>query len=164
MRCRQSGLTYLALLLAVALSGVALAAAGTLWSFERQREKEVELLFVGEQFRQAIRRYYEASPGRVRQYPGSLDDLLQDNRFLGVERRLRQIYVDPMTGGRQWGLVKAPEGGVMGVHSLAEGRPVKTAGFALRDADLEGKSKYSEWRFVYRPTAPRDQESRSYAN
>lgn len=165
MPCRQCGLTYLALLLAVALTSITLAATGTLWSFERQREKEAELLFIGEQFRQAIRRYYEASPGSVKHYPAGLDDLLQDLRFLGVERRLRQIYIDPMTGARQWGLVRAPEGGIMGVHSLADGRPIKTAGFALRDADLEGKTKYSEWRFVYRPVVPHaEQASRHHPN
>lgn len=150
-RNTQNGFTYLALLFAVALAGIALAATGTIWSTERQRERELELLFVGKQFRQAIQFYYENSPGRVKQYPRSLDDLLLDNRYLGVERRLRQIYVDPVTGEKEWGLDAAPEGGIMGVHSLSNEAPIKTTGFAVRDADFEGKEKYSDWRFVYRP-------------
>lgn len=153
MRRKQTGLTYLALLFAVAMAGITLAATGTIWSMERQRERETELLFIGNQFRQAIRLYYERSPGQVKRYPMSLSDLLLDNRFLGTQRRLRQIYIDPMTGGEEWGVVAAPEGGIMGVYSLSDATPIKTSGFAIRDADLEGKKKYSDWRFIYRPAA-----------
>lgn len=153
MRRKQTGLTYLALLFAVAMAGITLAATGTIWSMERQRERETELQFIGNQFRQAIRLYYERSPGQVKRYPMSLNDLLLDNRFLGIQRRLRQIYIDPMTGGEEWGAVAAPEGGIMGVYSLSDATPIKTSGFAIRDADLEGKKKYSDWRFIYRPAA-----------
>lgn len=153
MRRKQTGLTYLALLFAVAMAGITLAATGTIWSMERQRERETELLFIGNQFRQAIRLYYERSPGQVKRYPMSLSDLLLDNRFLGTQRRLRQIYLDPMTGGEEWGIVAAPEGGIMGIYSLSDATPIKTSGFAIRDADLEGKKKYSDWRFIYRPAA-----------
>lgn len=148
---RQNGFTYLALLFAVAMAGIALAATGTMWSMQRQREREKELLFIGNQFRQAIRLYYERSPGTVKRYPLSLNELLLDNRYLGVERRLRQIYVDPLTNEAAWGLVHAPEGGIMGVHSLSNQRPIKTAGFADRDAAFAGKEKYADWQFVYRP-------------
>lgn len=150
MRRNQSGFTYMGLLFAVALAGVALAATGTLWSTQRQREREQELLFVGDQIRKAIGSYYERSPGTVKKYPAKLDDLLKDNRFIGVQRHLRQHYVDPLTNSKQWGLVAAPEGGVMGVYSLATDTPIKQAGFAERDAEFEGKSRYSDWKFVYR--------------
>lgn len=146
----QRGFTYLAMLFAVAMVGVALSAAGVMWSTERQREREKELLFIGNQFRHAIADYYEHSPGTVKRYPRSLVDLLRDNRFLGIQRHLRQIYVDPMTGSDNWGLITAPEGGIMGVHSLSNARPVKQAGFSDRDADFERKETYSDWRFVYR--------------
>ena len=53
----QRGFTYVGLLLAVALAGVALAAAGTLWSTVAQRDRELELLFVGDQYRRAIGSY-----------------------------------------------------------------------------------------------------------
>ena len=65
----QGGFTYLALLIAVALIGIGLVAASEVWSQSRQREKEQELLFIGEQFRQAIGMYYERTPGAVRRYP-----------------------------------------------------------------------------------------------
>lgn len=147
----QGGFTYLALLFAVALAGIVLAATGVVWSTERQRERERELLFVGNQFRQAIGSYYERSPGLVKRYPRSLNDLLKDDRYLSTQRHLRQIYTDPITGSPEWGLIAAPEGGVMGVYSLSNEKAVKRSGFAFRDAEFEGAAKYSQWRFVYRP-------------
>jgi len=49
--------------------------------------------------------------------------------------------------------VKSPDGGFAGVYSLSEDAPLKAAGFAVRDASFEGKSKYSEWQFVFAPPA-----------
>jgi type II secretory pathway pseudopilin PulG len=150
-RYRQAGFTYLALLFTVAVAGVVLAATGALWSVEAQREREVELLFVGNQFRQAIRSYYEQSPGMLKHYPMNLDELVKDNRYLGVKRHLRRIYTDPIMGRSEWGLLMAPEGGIMGVRSLSDRAPIKRSTFLLRDAMFEGKDMYSEWHFVYRP-------------
>lgn len=151
MQTSQRGFTYLGLLFAVALAGVALAATGVVWSMERQRERERELLFIGEQFREAIASYYERSPGLVKRYPAKLDDLLKDGRFLTVRRHLTQIYRDPMTGTRNWGLISAPEGGVMGVFSTSTAAPIKRAGFAAEFSEFDGKGSYAEWRFIYRP-------------
>jgi hypothetical protein len=67
--------------------------------------------------------YFQRSPGTAKRYPARLGDLLEDRRFLSRQRYLRRIYVDPMTGKAEWGLVQAPQGGVMGVYSLAEGKP-----------------------------------------
>lgn len=150
---RQRGLTYLAVLFMIALSGIALAAVGTVWSAERQRQREDDLLFVGGQFRAAIASYYERSPGLVKRYPAKLDDLVKDNRFLTVQRHLRQLFPDPMTGAADWGLINAPEGGIMGVYSLDTTATMKRSGFALADAALEGKERYTDWHFEYRPAA-----------
>jgi type II secretory pathway pseudopilin PulG len=151
---REQGFTYLALMIAVAVIGAGLAAAGTLWSQARQREKEAELLFIGAQFRQAIARYYQRTPGAAPRYPAKLEDLLLDRRYPSVERHLRRIYADPMTGKAQWGLIEAPEGGIMGVRSLSEQAPIKTANFRPADRELEGKSRYSEWKFTWQPLPP----------
>lgn len=147
----QRGFTYLGLLFAVAIVGVLLAAVGVLWSTERQRQKEAELLLIGAEFRAAIGAYYEQTPGLVKRYPAKLQDLLKDDRYLSVRRYLRQIYADPMTGTREWGLVVAPEGGIMGVRSLSEAQPIKQAEFPFEWMDFDGMRQYSEWRFVYRP-------------
>jgi type II secretory pathway pseudopilin PulG len=55
----QNGLVLLALLIALAISSVAMMGAPDVWALQRQRQQEEELLFVGDQYRLAIQRYYE---------------------------------------------------------------------------------------------------------
>lgn len=143
-----SGFTYVAMLIGVAVIGLVLAGTGQVWSQSSQREKEQELLFIGNQFRQAIERYQRESPGSARRYPGTLEELLQDSRHVTVKRHLRRIYRDPMTGEAQWGLVVAPEGGIMGVHSLSNAAPLKTGNFAKSDQRFKGAVRYSDWLFI----------------
>ena len=151
---RQRGFTYLLLLAVIAVSGAALAAMGQLASHARQREKEAELLFVGDQYRDAIHSYYERSPGGAKRYPQKLEDMLQDVRVPTVQRYLRRLYRDPITGKPDWGLVQAPEGGIMGVYSLSEEPPVKTGGFSKANQAFDGAEKYSDWKFTYAPAVP----------
>lgn len=150
-RNRSAGFTYLGLLLAIVLIGVALAGAATLWSAERKRERERELLHIGHKFREAIGQYYNRTPGAVKQYPPTLEALLRDDRFPTPQRYLRQIYVDPFTGTKNWGIVEATSGGIMGVHSLSAETALKTANFRPTDKSFEGKLLHGEWMFVYLP-------------
>lgn len=156
----ERGFTYAAMLLAVAIVGIGLAAAGQSWSTVAQREREAELLFIGGEYRRAIRSYVLASPGAQR-YPRRLQDLLADDRFPSTRRHLRRIYRDPVTGGREWGLVDAPGGGIMGVHSVSEATPFKTSAFREEDRALEGAARYSDWKFVYEPQPPAAQAQSS---
>ena len=150
----QEGFTYLSALFLVAAVGAGLAATGEIWSHARQREKEAELIWIGNQFKQAIGLYYQRSPGNVKRYPEKLEDLLEDKRYLSVQRYLRKIYVDPIAGKPTWGLVAAPGGGVMGVYSTAEGKPMKSASPVREDWSTRGSTSYREWQFVYAPPAP----------
>lgn len=147
----QRGFTYIGVLVFVALVGVALAGVGQLWSTNAKRDKEAQLLFVGDEFRRAIGSYYEGSPG-VHQFPQALEDLLEDRRLPVVRRHLRKIYVDPMTGGTEWGLVKNGNA-ILGVHSLSQDKPLKTANFRAEDAPFEGSRAYADWTFAYRPAS-----------
>ena len=154
-RSRSSGFTYLALLIAVAITAGALAAAGGLYSHVSQREKERELLFVGEQFRQAIALYYWRTPGGAHQYPKDLEALLEDKRWPVTQRYLRKVYRDPMTGTQDWGVVEAPGGaGIMGVYSKSESVPIKTANFPARWTAFEEARNYADWKFVFSPETP----------
>lgn len=150
-RAKQLGVTYLAVLFLVGAMGLAWASLGTIWSTNNQRERERELLLVGAQFRDAIGQYYEKSPGTLKKYPEKIEDLLKDNRQLSTQRYLRKVFVDPVTRTNKWGLVMSPAGGIMGVHSLSDAAPIKRKGFSTADSELEGKSRYKEWLFVYRP-------------
>ena len=148
-RSIQSGFTYLTILFVVAMMGAGLALTGEVWHTAVVREREAELLHLGNEYRKAIERYYLAGP---RQYPRSLTDLLKDQRQAGTVRHLRRMYLDPVSGKEEWGLVRAPDGGVAGVHSLSEERPLKSGGFGVRDKDFEAKQKYADWKFIYVPS------------
>lgn len=145
---RAAGFTYMTILFVVAIMGAGLALVGEVWHTAAMREKEAELLYAGNQYRKAIERYYLSGP---QQYPRSLSDLLKDPRKAGTERYLRKLYPDPITGGNEWGLSKAPDGGVMGVYSLSAQKPLKSANFRARDNELTGASVYSDWKFIFAP-------------
>lgn len=156
IRCQtpisQRGFTYLAVLITVGVMGAVLAAAGQLASHQAKREKEAELLFIGEQYRQGIASYYERSPGGAKRYPQRLEDLLEDRRMPTVHRHLRKRYPDPVTG-KDMAVIEAPGGGIMGVFSPSQAAPAKTGNFARRDEALADAASYSQWKFFYQPEA-----------
>jgi type II secretory pathway pseudopilin PulG len=143
----QLGFTYLGLLFAIAVLGITLATIGVVWSTQIRRDREAELLYVGDQFRMAIGRYLRSGG----QYPQQLTDLVEDKRFPGARRYLRRIYPDPMTNSTDWQLIGAPEGGIMGVASRSRDKPIKVNGFAAGDAAFEMVECYCDWKFIYSP-------------
>jgi type II secretory pathway pseudopilin PulG len=145
------GFTYLGLLFAVALAGVALALAGVVWQTASKRAKEEQLLFAGGAIRDAIIRYYRSTPGGDRQFPRTLQDLVEDPRYVTHERHLRKIYLDPITGKRDWGLIKGAEGRIMGVYSQSRETPIKREKFPATFASFEHADRYSDWRFTAEP-------------
>ncbi|WP_292993666.1 hypothetical protein [Nitrosomonas sp.] len=104
----ENGFVYLWALFAVALAGIVMAGTGQVWQAKSQREKEAELLYVGEEFRKAIMSYYNTG---TKQYPESLEDLLQDKRTPAIKRHLRKIYTDPVMNTTEWGIVEEPPPG-----------------------------------------------------
>ena len=158
----QSGFSYLFVLMLIALVGMGLAAAGTLWRTDAQRAREADLLFVGEQYRQAIRSYYERDPAQPR-LPQSIDDLVEDTRYPTVVRHLRRVYRDPLTGNAL-ALIRTPDTqGIVGVYSEAAGQPLKLAGFPPEDSAFASAARYADWRFVFRVPAEPAAEANSAA-
>lgn len=151
---KQNGIAYLAVLFLIAAMGVGLAVTGVVWTQAEQRAKERELLFIGDQFRRAIGFYYELTPGTAKAYPKNLDDLLEDRRYVTPQRYLRRMYRDPMTGKQEWGLVTQANGGIVGVYSLSAATPIKTAGFNNQVGTFTNAANYTDWKFIYIPTAP----------
>ncbi len=146
-RYRQAGITFLVVLFAMAIAGIALAGTGVLWQLESRREKEKELLFIGEEYRRAIDRYYDKTPGEAKQYPEKLEDLLLDKRFLVPVHHLRRLYRDPMTQKVDWELIRQ-QGRITGVASQSRDEPIKIAGFAAGQEEFEGAESYASWRFI----------------
>jgi type II secretory pathway pseudopilin PulG len=143
---RSKGFTYLGLLFFMAVMGAGLGAVGEVWHTVTKREKEHELLFIGEQFKTALKRYQQRS-ANGNQLPKQLEDLLLDPRFPNVQRHLRRIYLDPMTGNAEWGLIKRPDGGIFGVYSLSKQKPLRLLNLADPDAALT----YADWKFTIDP-------------
>lgn len=153
---RQGGFAYMMILILIVIMGMGLTMVGTQWDLARQREREQELLSSGNQIRRAIERYYQQDAVGMKRYPAALDDLLKDPRLSRPERYLRRPLRDPITGA-DWGLVVAPEGGIMGVFSKSEQMPLKRANFHAPDQIFEAialqrgdQLRYTDWQFVYR--------------
>ena len=144
------GFTYLGLLFLIALLGLTAAMAGSASSVMDQRERERELLFVGREYRIAIDRYRQAHAAQPQPYPTELRQLLggATSEALRAPRFLRRLYADPMTDSLEWGLVRSPQGGILGVYSRSTQRPVRTRGVYAEDAIAFGKAlSYRDWVF-----------------
>ncbi len=145
----ERGFTYLVMLIALAVFGLGLAALGESWSAAARRDQEAELIMIGKVYVRAIGSYYMRSPGSVRKFPATLEDLLEDTRFAGTERHLRRIYADPVTRGGQWGLIRAADGGIMGVHSRSDQPVLRKQPLALPNGYLVSGARYADWQFVF---------------
>ena len=171
----QVGFTYIGLLAVVAIAAIGMAGTGIIWHLDSQREREKELLFIGEEYRKAIESYYESSPNGIKQFPSTLDDLVLDKRFPNIKRHIRKLYIDPLPSGaiplgslftsalslgsvsastslndKQWGLI-LQQTQITGIYSLSKSAPVKKFGFATQYKDFGEATEYKEWRFNYTP-------------
>jgi len=143
---RSGGVTYLGVLVLVTLIGLSLALAAQVASTSIRRDKEQQLLWVGHQYREAIGHYF----ARHRIYPPTLEALLGDPGTTAVQRDIRSVYPDPMTGLADWILISG-DNGIHGVASRSTQAPLKTAGFDEEDVDFDKASSYADWKFVYDP-------------
>ena len=151
------GFTYLSLIILVAIIGIVSATALQAGSVLQRREAEEELLSIGAEFRNALISYANATPMGQKQTPASLQDLLKDPRYPNPRRHLRKLYADPITGKEEWGLVQwqGEGGGIIGVYSLSQDKPIKVGNFEPEFQDFTGKESYSEWKFLGVPQVSR---------
>jgi len=140
------GFTYIGLLLFIAITGIGLSVAGISWQYQVRAEKEKQLLFVGTEFRNAFNSYFASTTDAGKVYPASLNDLLVDKRMPNIKRHLRKIYLDPMTGKADWGIV-TQQGRIVGIYSRSSLVPYKRKGFNAADAKLAGAKRYKDWIF-----------------
>jgi type II secretory pathway pseudopilin PulG len=143
-----AGFTYIGLLIAVVVMGVALSAVGVVWRTQAQREREQELLFIGHDFERAIASYYKAG----HQFPQEIDDLLNDKRGAAEPRHhLRRFYNDPMTGAQDWNIIRVDMMGITGIASSSKDAPIKKDGFNKDEDAFKDAASYGDWQFVYQP-------------
>lgn len=112
----EDGFILLAVLFLVMLLLIGLAVAAPRVARSIQRDKELELVHRGEQYKHAIRLYYK----KFGAYPTTIDQLISTNNI----RFLRKRYKDPLTGKDDWRLIhlgeaKVPPMGLFGQPLIA---------------------------------------------
>jgi hypothetical protein len=146
----QGGLVLIALMLMLILVGIGALSAAEIWSTARKHEREVELLWVGEQYRHAVESYWRITPGPRKVLPTSVTQLLNDDRFPNPVHHLRQAYRDPMAEDVDFEPVII-NNALVGVHSTSKVVPMKHAHFPRQYARFANAEDYSQWQFVFIP-------------
>ena len=114
----EAGYVLLAVLFLVALILIALAVAAPKVTQSIQRDRELELVHRGEQYKRAIKLYYR----KFGAYPASVDQLVNTNNI----RFLRKRYTDPMTGKDDWKVINFGQAHVKVLGLF--GQPVSNGG------------------------------------
>jgi type II secretory pathway pseudopilin PulG len=123
----QRGVTYLMVMAAIVLMGIAMTAVGQQWSVVMKRDREAELQFRGTRIKTAIEAYaadYEVmKTRRANRYPLNLEQLTQKN----PRRYLPVVYKDPITG-QDFELIRVGAE-IQGVKSRSQERPLNQVQF-----------------------------------
>ncbi|WP_255989574.1 type II secretion system protein [Chitinolyticbacter albus] len=144
---RQTGFAYLFLLFTLLLFALSALLVVEVDATHSRREREQELLFIGGQFRAALRSYHRGSlVGGQGEYPRELVNLLSDPRSQTLRRHLRKIYRDPIVSKAEWGLL-LQNGRIVCIYSLSELKPIKQDGFEPDDASFKHAASYRDWAF-----------------
>jgi type II secretory pathway pseudopilin PulG len=151
-RGAHRGVVLMGLMVLLALGGLAAVKYGESAAVARQREQETQLLWIGQQYRQALESYYLASPGPVKHLPVQLAELVRDSRFPAPVRHLRKLYADPIQPDVPWGLVRRGNQ-IIGVYSQADGEPLRRQQLGAGMEGMEGATQYAGWRFLFVPRA-----------
>jgi type II secretory pathway pseudopilin PulG len=142
----ERGSTLLMVLVAIVILGLSAGIAGSSWKATVQRDREAELFFRGDQYRRAIVSFHNAWGI----YPKRLEELLEDRRALFLQRHLRRLYPDPMTGA-PFELVRDSSGAIRGVYSADDGQPFRRDGFPSEYDAFRKATSYRDWKFVFEP-------------
>lgn len=146
-RSRESGFTVTALLVVMFVVALGLSVAGPRWRDQSRRTNERDLMRVGVLYARALADFRDSSPGSLKTFPRSLDELTLDTRFLGVRRHMRRLYPDPLDPARPWGVVKDIDGYIVGVYSQSTDEPIAAGVVDLGYIVLEPARRYSDWKF-----------------
>ena len=140
----QGGFTYLLALIALAAIAVTLMQSTDDLSMRRHAQQEAELLFRGEQIRQAIAAWREHGNGC---FPLRFEQLLVDRRGVTPRYLLRQHYPDPLTQQKEWGMIYDAQGRWLGVYSQGKGSPRQKRGFTPDQRAFAKATSYAGWQF-----------------
>lgn len=152
------GFSYIGVLITLAIAALGLSGAAVLWQFQAQRTNERALLEIGEAYRVAIGRYYEATPGQIKTFPPSIEVLLEDKRFPKVQRHLRRAWADPFFPKQAMQLI-VQQGVIVGVASQSQLAPIRSQGYLEVESGFSSAKNYQAWQFIYTPNTLADLET-----
>ncbi len=92
----EKGYILTATIVMVVILSISMAMIAEKWTYVVKREKENELLFRGEQYAQAIRRFYLIH----KRYPFKLEELVES-----YPRCIRKLYPEPFSKDKEWGII-----------------------------------------------------------
>lgn len=150
-RARAGGFSYWFILLALCLTSLAGLKLSEAWQTEARREQELQLLFIGEQYRRAIASYYANTPGLSKAYPREMSALLNDDRTPVARHHIRRLYGDPVSQDKAFLVIRGTQGEILGVQSTSQKEPLKKAGFSIAQDGFKGAEHYSDWKFIFTP-------------
>src|SRR5882762_10224354 len=102
----DAGFSLSALIFFATAASILAAAAVPAYQMQAKRERELELIFRGEEYTRAIQKYQR----KFGVYPSAIDQLVQTNGL----RFVRHVYKDPMTG-KDFRLIRInPDGSLSG--------------------------------------------------
>jgi hypothetical protein len=141
-RRAESGSFLVVIMVAVAISSIALGTVAQSWSVRLRRDKEEELIFRAQQYVKAILAYRKEHAG---QFPTNLEDLYKPGpRQL---RYIRRLYKDPLAKDGRWGLLYLVPGGRAVIDVVV-----------AQQAQQEKASQWGgEWETAGDPTNPAGQ-------
>jgi type II secretory pathway pseudopilin PulG len=114
----EAGYVLLAVIFLTLILLVSLAIAAPKIAVSIQRDKELETIHRGQQYKRALKLYYQ----KYGSYPTSIDQLKETNEI----RFLRKVYTDPLTGKADWKPVLFGQAHVRPLGFF--GQPLMTAG------------------------------------
>jgi type II secretory pathway pseudopilin PulG len=117
----EQGYVLLAVIFLMVILLISLAIAAPKMARSIQRDKELETVHRGQQYKRAIKMYYQ----KFGSYPTSIDQLVQTNQI----RFLRKKYTDPLTGKNDWKPVYYGQAHVRPLGFF--GQPLMTAGVGV---------------------------------
>jgi type II secretory pathway pseudopilin PulG len=147
----EDGFILLAVLFLLVLVLIGLAVAAPQIARSIQRDKELELVHRGEQYKRAIKLYYK----KYGAYPTSIDQLVETNNV----RFLRKRYKDPITGKDDWRLIyygqaKVPPMGLFGQPLTGLGQPGAVVPGATTPGTSSTSGSSSPSTFGTSPSSP----------
>ena len=147
----RKGITFMLAMATVVILGILLGVTGQSWRIIMKREKEKELLFRGNQIKEAIESYRGQGKANTVLPLYDLKVLLTKDPN-NKRRSLRRLYTDPMTVKGEWRLISGTtnKGEIIGVASTSQEAPLKVSFTNISSlSSFTGRKKYSDWEFVY---------------